>query len=58
MGQNLRLLAGAALVGAWLYLFLLGRTAGGMIHLLPVAALAILPWRIRAAGTEPKEPPR
>lgn len=57
MRQNLRLLAGAALLGAWLYLFLLGRTAGGTIHLLLVAALALLPWRSRAAGAERKEPP-
>ena len=55
MRQNLRLLAGAALLGAWLYLFLLGRTAGGSIHLLLVAALAILPWR---SHLERKEPPR
>lgn len=39
-----RLLAAGAAVGLWLALFFLGRTAGGAIHLLPLAALALLLW--------------
>ena len=40
-----RLIAAAAALGLWLALFFLGRTAGGAIHLLPVAALALVLWR-------------
>lgn len=58
MGPNLRLVAGAALFGLWLYLFLLGRTAGGAIHLLLPAALALVPWKSAAPGADRKEPSR
>jgi len=40
-----RLLAAAAALGLWLALFFLGRTAGGAIHLLPLAALTLVLWR-------------
>ena len=45
MSPLLRLVAAAAALGLWLALFVLGRTAGGAIHLLPVAALALVLWR-------------
>ncbi len=45
MPPLVRLLAAAAALGLWLALFLLGRTAGGAIHLLPLAALALVAWR-------------
>jgi hypothetical protein len=38
MSDELALLAAAALVGLWLALFFLGHTAGGLLHLMPVAA--------------------
>lgn len=41
----LRLFAAATAIGLWLALFFLGRTAGGAIHLLPLAALALVFWR-------------
>lgn len=42
MSSLARLFAAAAALGLWLALFFLGRTAGGAIHLLPLAALALL----------------
>ncbi|MEO7793505.1 MAG: hypothetical protein ABIV06_01930 [Thermoanaerobaculia bacterium] len=48
----LRYCAGAAAIGLWLALYFLGRTAGGAIHLLPLAALALLLWPVRVAGSE------
>ena len=57
-----RLLAAAAALGLWLALFFLGRTAGGAIHLLPLAALAFVLWRDRRRGgdatRQDKERPR
>lgn len=47
MPPILSLLAAAAALGLWLALFFLGRTAGGAIHLLPLAALALILWRTR-----------
>ena len=44
MSPLLRLFAAAAL-GLWLAFFFLGRTAGGALHLLLLAALALLLWR-------------
>lgn len=56
MVSVLRLLAAAAALGLWLALFFLGRTAGGAIHLLPAAALALVVWRIPNPLTrQPKE---
>ena len=40
-----RLLAAAAALGLWLALYFLGRTAGGAVHLLALAALLLLLWR-------------
>jgi hypothetical protein len=40
-----RLIAGAAALGLWLALYFLGRTAGGAVHLLALAALGLLLWR-------------
>lgn len=45
MASLVRLLAAAAALGLWLALFFLGRTAGGAIHLLPLAAIALVFWR-------------
>lgn len=50
MSPYLRHLAAAAALGLWLALYFLGRTAGGGIHFLPIAALALLLWRRRADG--------
>jgi hypothetical protein len=38
-----------AIFSAWLTLLLAGRTAGGAIHLLFLAALLLFPWRALAA---------
>lgn len=45
MTPDLRLLLAAALLGGWIALVLSGAVLGGAIHLLPVAAIAIAPWR-------------
>ncbi len=45
MSPLLRLFAAAAALGLWLAFFFLGRTAGGALHLLLLAALALLLWR-------------
>lgn len=45
MPAFLRLFAAAAALGLWLALDFLGRTAGGAIHLLPLAALVLILWR-------------
>jgi hypothetical protein len=47
MSSLQRLFAAAAALGLWLALFFLGRTAGGAIHLLPIAALVLLFWPTR-----------
>jgi hypothetical protein len=48
---SLRLLAAAALLGAWLVLLLSGVALGGAIHLVAVAALVVFPWgAARGAG--------
>jgi hypothetical protein len=52
--SDLRLVAGAAALAAWLALLLTGRTFGGAVHLLAAAGLAVLPWR---AGSAPAEDP-
>ena len=51
-----RLIAAAAALGLWLALYFLGRTAGGAIHLLPVAALA-LHGEIGGQDNDPVDPP-
>jgi len=51
MTAILRLLAAAAALGLWLALFFLGWTAAGAIHLLPLAALALVFFRSRTPGT-------
>jgi hypothetical protein len=38
-----------ASVSTWLTLLLAGHTAGGAIHLLLLAGLALFPWRAAAA---------
>lgn len=45
MRPLVRLLAAGAALGLWLALFFLGRTAGGAIHLLPLAAMVLILWR-------------
>ncbi len=54
MSPLLRLFAAAALLGLWLALYFLGHTAGGALHLLAVAALALLIWRTRATDVADK----
>ena len=53
MNPDLRLVAGALLLGSWIALVLSGIVLGGATHLLAVAALAILPWRRRRPASEP-----
>lgn len=56
MSTDLRLVAGAAALAAWLGLLLSGTALGGAVHLLAAAGLALLPWRHRgAAGPGPIE---
>jgi hypothetical protein len=40
-----RLAAACGLLSAWLFLLLLGWSAGGAVYLLLVAALVVFPWR-------------
>ena len=47
MSEDLRLVAGAAALAAWLALLLSGHVAGGAVHLLAAAGLALVPWRAR-----------
>jgi hypothetical protein len=42
----------ALLVGLWLALFFLGATAGGLVHLMPVAAVALVYRSARREGNE------
>lgn len=56
-----RLVAAAAALGLWLALFFFGRTAGGVLHLLPLAALALvlsLRRRRPAAAFQPESEER
>jgi hypothetical protein len=46
MPPELPIVGAAALVGLWLAFFFLGATAGGLIHLMPIAAIALA---VRAA---------
>ncbi len=48
----LRLLASAALGGAWLVPLLSGVALGGAIHLVAVAALVVFPWAALRAERE------
>ena len=57
MSPYLRLVAAAAALGLWLALYFLGRTAGGGIHLLPVAALALVLWARRTREPDRHEEP-
>jgi hypothetical protein len=50
MSVALPIVAAAALVGLWLALFFLGATAGGLIHLMPVAAFALVVKSVRRDG--------
>ncbi|MGE0638764.1 MAG: hypothetical protein AB7G12_10675 [Thermoanaerobaculia bacterium] len=50
MRDDIRLLAAAALFGGWLVLFFLGHVAHGLIHLLPVLAVLLVPWKLRGAS--------
>jgi len=47
-----RLFAAAALLAAWLVLLFFGVVLGGAVHLLAVAALALVPWRTRTVFSE------
>ncbi|MEO8275959.1 MAG: hypothetical protein ABI639_07035 [Thermoanaerobaculia bacterium] len=49
MFPRLRLIAASAAIGIWLALFFLGRTGGGAIHLLAIAAILLLLWPNRSA---------
>jgi hypothetical protein len=52
---HVRLLAGAACLGAWLGLLLLGYAGGGAVHLLALAGLALVPWRAGASAVQEEE---
>ena len=53
---TLRLFAAAACLSGWLVLLFLGFAAGGAVHLLAVAGLALVPWRAGVRSTFPEEP--
>lgn len=55
MSPYLRIVAAAAALGLWLALYFLGRTAGGVIHLLPLAALALILWARRPHAPDPHD---
>lgn len=42
MSSELATLVAAALIGIWLALFFLGATGSGLIHLMPLGAVALL----------------
>jgi Flp pilus assembly protein TadB len=44
--DNARLAAATALLVAWLLLLLFGHPLGVAVHLLLLAALAVVPWRL------------
>jgi hypothetical protein len=50
MSAGLPVVAAAALVGLWLALFFLGATVGGLIHLMPVVAVALVVKSVRRDG--------
>lgn len=57
MSPDARLFAAAACFAAWLVLLVLGYAAGGAVHLLAVAGVALAPWRTpRHASTSTQEP--
>ena len=41
-----RLAVVAGLLSGWLVLLFSGWIAGGAIHLMPIAAVALFPWRL------------
>ena len=47
--STLRAALAVALVSTWLVLLFAGHVAGGAIHLLFAAALAVFPWRAAVA---------
>lgn len=57
MSPVARLFAAAACFAAWLVLLVLGHAAGGAVHLLAVAGVALAPWRSpRRPATSTQEP--
>jgi len=46
LSETARLAVVAGLLSAWLVLLFAGWIAGGAIHLLPVVAAALFPWRL------------
>jgi hypothetical protein len=51
-----RLFAAAACFAAWLTLLFYGHAAGGAVHLLAAAGLALVPWRASRSAPAPEEP--
>lgn len=51
-----RLFAAAACLAAWLVLLFFGLAAGGAVHLLAGAGLALVPWRASRPAPAPEEP--
>jgi hypothetical protein len=49
-----RLFAAAACLSAWLVLLFFGVVLGGAIHLLAIAAIALVPWRTQPAADRPE----
>jgi hypothetical protein len=54
MSGELTLAAAAGLVGLWLALLFLGHIAGGLIHLMPAIALALVARLARKSVTAPR----
>lgn len=54
----LRSAAALLLLSGWLVALFAGLAAGGAVHLLLAAALALFPWRVRPAGPTPPARPR
>ncbi len=52
MSNELALLLASALVGAWLALLFLGWTGGGLIHILPAAAIVLFVRLVRRNVSE------
>jgi hypothetical protein len=51
-----RLFAAAACFAAWLSLLFYGHAAGGAVHLLAAAGLALVPWRASRSAPAQEEP--
>ena len=46
LSESARLAVVGGLLSGWLVLLMSGWIVGGAVHLLPVAAVALFPWRL------------